>query len=225
MVGVDVTFISAESMVATQAAWRRRSGVNQAIPPMRRRIRYLLAAVAGMVCVAAGTLVGFGTTDHLGVADAALVLGNQVHRDGTPSPRLKARLDTASRYYQRGCFKKIIVSGATGKEGVPEGTAMKAYLIRAGIPEAAILVDDEGVDTWASAANTAAILRSENASSVFIITQYFHIPRTQLALSKFGISRHFHAHPRYFEARDLYSIFRELPAYLVYLSRSAKSAP
>lgn len=186
---------------------------------IRRKLTYFLGAVVLAGCVAAGVLVGFGLSDKPGVADVALVLGNKVDPDGSPSPRLKARLDAACHFYHRGCFTKIIVSGATGKEGIPEGTAMKRYLVQAGIPEAVIIVDDEGVDTWASAANTAAILRSENASSVFVITQYFHIPRTKLALSKFGVSRQFHAHPRFFEARDVYSILREMPAYVAYLCR------
>jgi vancomycin permeability regulator SanA len=187
---------------------------------VKRSILYFLCASVLMGLAAVGVLMGSGMSDEIGVADLALVLGNKVHPDGTPSPRLKARLDAATELYHGGYFKKILVSGATGQEGVPEGTAMKRYLVQAGIPEAVILVDDEGVDTWESAAYTAAILRSEKADSVFVITQYFHIPRTQLALRKFGVSRQFHVHPRYFEARDLYSILRELPAYLAYLSRS-----
>lgn len=155
--------------------------------------------------------------DHLGQADVALVLGNKVNPDGSPSPRLKARLDTAVTLFGKGYFPKIIVSGGTGVEGVPEGTAMKAYLVAAGIPDSAILVDDHGVDTMASAENTVAILNSGRMTSVFVITQYFHVPRSKLALSKLGVSRVFNAHPRFFEARDLYSTFRELPAYLKYL--------
>ena len=155
--------------------------------------------------------------DHPGRADVALVLGNQVNPDGTPSPRLKARLDTAADCYKQGYFPRIIASGATGREGVPEGTAMKRYLVDQGIPEDAVLVDDEGVDTRASAENAAVILREKGWKSVFVITQYFHIPRTKLALRKQGVSDVYHAHPRYFEARDLYSIVREVPAYVKYL--------
>src|SRR5665213_1049418 len=97
-------------------------------------------------------------TDHLGKADIALVLGNKVNSDGSLSPRLKARLDTAVSLFQKGYFQKIIVSGGTGKEGFPEGTAMKHYLVTEGIPDSAILTDDHGVDTQASADNTVSIL-------------------------------------------------------------------
>lgn len=178
----------------------------------------MLFAVLGFLA-ATGVLVRNGMSDHLGNADVALVLGNKVNPDGSPSPRLKARLDTAVDLFQKGYFPKIIVSGGTGMEGIPEGTAMKSYLISAGIPGSAILVDDLGVDTQASAENAVSILRAGHMRSVFVITQYFHIPRAKLALSKLGVSPIFNAHPRYFEARDIYSTIRELPAYLKYLIR------
>lgn len=192
---------------------------------MTRKRKFLITLLSALLLflVAAGVLVWSGMSDHLGRADVALVLGNKVNSDGTPSPRLKARLDTAVDLYQKGYFPRVIVSGGTGIEGVPEGTAMKNYLVSAGIPESVILVDDQGLDTQASAENTASILRAEGMKSVFVITQYFHIPRSKLALSKFGVSPIFNAHPSYFEARDIYSIARELPAYLKYLIKTPEA--
>jgi vancomycin permeability regulator SanA len=191
---------------------------------MRRKLLILVSAAVLLFLGSAGLLVWGGVTDHPGQADVALVLGNQVNPDGSPSPRLKARLDTAAEWYRRGYFPILLVSGATGREGVPEGTAMKNYLVASGIPEASVLVDDQGVDTQASAKNTATLLRERGWKSVFVVTQYFHIPRTKLALSKFGISTIHHAHPRYFEARDLYSIAREIPACAKYLMLPRKDA-
>lgn len=178
-------------------------------------IALLLLALA----VAAGALVWSGLCDRVGKADVALVLGNTVNPDGTPSARLKARLDTALDCYRKGMFPLILVSGGTGKEGLPEGTAMKNYLVKNGVPAPAIVVDDQGVDTRASAKNTAALLSQRNLKSVFVITQYFHVPRSRLALRKQGVSDIYSAHPSFFEVRDIYSIFRELPAYVKYLVR------
>lgn len=167
--------------------------------------------------MASGLLVVSGLNDQVGNADVALVLGNRVNLDGTPSPRLKARLDTAAEHYALGHFPKIIVSGGTGVEGVPEGTAMRNYLVGLGVPQKAILIDNMGVDTRASVENTIAILNSTQLESVFVVTQYFHIPRTKLALKKSGVSEIYNAYPRFFEGRDFYSIAREVPAFLKYL--------
>ena len=191
---------------------------------MKRKILIAIALLIAAPVVGLFALLWSGLHDHLGHADVALVLGNTVNPDGTPSARLKARLDKTAELFRAGYFPKVIVSGATGKEGVPEGTAMKKYLVQAGIPEAAIIVDDQGVDTFASAENTARILKAENLKSVLVVTQYFHIPRSKLALSKFGIAPIYNAHPAYFEGRDIYSTLREVPAYLKYLLRPAPPA-
>jgi vancomycin permeability regulator SanA len=190
---------------------------------LKRKILIGIALLLAAPVVGLFALLWSGLTDHLGLADVALVLGNTVNPDGTPSTRLKARLDKTAELYKAGYFPKVIVSGATGKEGVPEGTAMKKYLVQAGIPASAIIVDDQGVDTFASAENTARILKAENLKSVLVVTQYFHIPRSKLALSKFGITPIYNAHPAYFEGRDFYSTLREVPAYLKYLLRPASS--
>jgi len=189
----------------------------------RRKLLFVFLFAFLLFLAATAVLVWSGMSDHFGNADVALVLGNKVNPDGSPSPRLKARLDTAVDLFQKGYFPRVIVSGGTGIEGVPEGTAMKNYLVSAGIPDSAILVDDNGSDTQASAENTASILQAEGMESVFVITQYFHIPRSKLALSKFGVSPIFNAHPHYLEARDIYSIVRELPAYLKYLIRTPEA--
>jgi vancomycin permeability regulator SanA len=165
---------------------------------------------------AIGVLAWSGLHDHIGIADVALVPGNTVNADGKPSARLQARLDTTLGLYKQGYFKKIIVSGGTGKEGFAEGTVMKGYLIQHGVPNDAVIVDNLGMDTYASARNTATILRTLNLKSVFVVTQYFHVPRCRLALQKLGISPIFSAHAPFFECRDVYSILRELPAYLKY---------
>lgn len=185
-----------------------------------RRLFRLGTYMVLLLVLAAGLLVWRGMTEHLGTADIALVLGNTVNPDGTPSPRLKARLDTAIAHYRAGRFPKIIVSGATGVEGVPEGTAMRDYLVLNGVPAGAVITDDEGVDTFASAQNAARVLKTAGGGSVFVISQYFHIPRCRLALAKCGITKVYDAHPAFFEARDIYSTFRELPALVKYWFRS-----
>lgn len=169
------------------------------------------------LAICAGLIVVDGLMDEVRPSDVAVVLGSKVNPDGTPSPRLEARLGRALSLYQDGSTPLILVSGGTGVEGVPEGTAMKRRLISQGVPEAAVIVDDQGVDTRATAQNTAAIMRSRDLHSAIVVSQYFHIPRTKLAFAQEGIRDVGSAHPDYFEARDLYSIAREIPGYASYL--------
>ncbi len=116
-------------------------------------------------------------------------------------------------------FKNIIVSGGLGREGFDEAVVMKNHLLNRGAPQDKIFVDSLGVTTAATARNAAAIANERHWSSVFVISQYFHIPRCRLALSQAGINHVYSAHARYFELRDIYSIFREVIGYLAYVGR------
>ena len=172
---------------------------------------YILATV---------NLVLGGVDDLFGRADIALVLDSRVESEGVPTPRLRARLNRTVELYRAGYFQQIIVSGATSDNGVNEAVVMRDYLVARGIPRASIIVDSNGVSTYESARNTAAILRERKGDTVFVVTQYFHVPRTRLALQRFGVGTVFSAHVHWFELRDLYSAPRELLAYIYYYYRS-----
>lgn len=159
-----------------------------------------------------------GMRDVVFSADAAVVLGNEVYKNGQCSPRLAARLDAAVKLYNEKWVPRIIVSGGVGKSEVDEATAMQAYLIRRGVPESAIIVDSSGVNTRATAEFTAKYFAENNLHSVIGVSQFFHLPRVVLALKMSGIKVVGSCHAEYFEARDVYSVVREIPAYLAYWS-------
>jgi vancomycin permeability regulator SanA len=119
---------------------------------MRRfpKIRFLLLALTGafgLFLLGTGILVTAGLRDHLGTADIGLVLGSKVALDGTPSPRLRARLDRALELYRSGYFPTVIVSGGIGKEGYDEALVMRDYLVSHGIPKGSVIMDSEGTTT------------------------------------------------------------------------------
>jgi len=53
--------------------------------------------------------------------------------------------------------------------------------------------------------------------TALVATQYFHVPRTALALSRHGVDVVGSRHARFAEARDAYSLAREVIAVPVYL--------
>lgn len=179
----------------------------------------LFAVIAGAVLLGTIVLAVAGSRDDLGPADVALVLGNTVQPDGTPSSRLRARLDKTLELYRAGYFPTIIASGGVGKEGFDEAAVMRDYLAEHGVPRDHIIVDSAGTTTFASARNTRQIARQQHFASVFVVTQYFHIPRSRLALQRLGFSTVHSAHANFLEARDVYSAPRELLGYIRYLFR------
>jgi vancomycin permeability regulator SanA len=181
-----------------------------------RALKFLALIVIGLTLACAGLLVAAGCDDKLVQADMIVVPGNTVAPDGTPSPRLRARLDVALKVYRDYGAHRIFVSGGIGKEGFDEAVVMADYLKANGVPAAAIVIDNQGLDTRATARNAAAYMRANGLHSALVATQYFHVPRTRFALERAGVHVAGHAHARYVEMRDLYSIPREVVGLISY---------
>ncbi len=178
-----------------------------------------LAAGVALVLIAAGALVAAGLLADAPAADVAVVLGNTVDANGKPSPRLAARLDRAYDCHAAARCKIVFVSGGVDPDGHDEAAVMRDYLIARGVPAEHIVADSLGNDSWATARHASAYLREHGYTSALAVTQYFHMPRTMLALKRQGVAQVGGASPRFFEARDLYSILRELPALAWYAVR------
>ncbi len=185
-----------------------------------RRIKSLLYIGCGSLIVGMGMIVIAGLSEKITDADLIIVPGNTIAPDGTPSPRLQARLDAALHLYQTGKARLIFVSGGIGKEGFDESLSMSNYLKGHGVSAEAIVLDSKGIDTAATAKNAAVFMRAKQLKSALIASQYFHIPRTQLALERNGIIVAGSAYARYFEMRDIYSTLRETVAYAAYFAKT-----
>lgn len=186
---------------------------------MRRLTRGALLALI-IFLLATAALVLEGLDDRLAPADVIVVPGNTIAPDGTPSPRLQARLDVALGQFQQHRAPRILVSGATGKEGFDEAASMARYLQSRGVPASAIIEDNQGWTTEATARNAASLMQQHGWKTAMVATQYFHVPRFRLALERSGIAVSGNVHAPYFELRDLYSIPRETVGFAAYYLRA-----
>ncbi|MDI2090469.1 YdcF family protein [Commensalibacter oyaizuii] len=152
-------------------------------------------------------------------ADLIVVLGNKVFPDGDPSEALVARLNEAIRIYDDGYAPYILVSGGTGIEGHDESVVMKQYLIDHGIPEKNIINDGKGVNTRATAQNTAIYMNDHHMKCAIVISQYYHIARIKLAFNMAGVKCLGNAAPFYFTWEDFVKVPREMMGYVFYYFR------
>lgn len=182
--------------------------------PSRRTVSFGLL----LACAYCGVLAGVGLLARPRPSDLIVVLGNELTAEGTPSPRLQARLDTALEAYRAGLAPRVLVSGGIEPGGGDEAAAMAVYLAGHGVPRAAITEDPRGADTLATARTVAGLL--DRDARVLVVTQWFHIPRTWLALRRFGFHRLSAAWPRFAEWRDVYSFGREAVAVPAYAFRA-----
>ena len=152
--------------------------------------------------------------DFASTGEFAVVFGNKVEANGSPSSRLKARLDSAKELYLTHRVEKLIVSGGIGKEGFDESIVMADYLKKNGVVESDIIIDSNGYNTSLTSLNTKSIV-NENAC-IIAVTQQYHVSRAKLSLRNAGFSCVYGYFPTYHELRDLYSWTREIPAWLKY---------
>jgi vancomycin permeability regulator SanA len=159
-----------------------------------------------------------GMQRYAGNASVAIVLGNEVYADSSLSPWLKGRVDKSLSLYQEGRIKKIFVSGGQGDSGVPEGDAMKRYLIKNGVPGTDIIADNNGKNTYYTAKDFISLNDSLHFSSAIAVTSFYHITRTKYIIRKLGFKNvEGVSSDAIFLSKDWFAIIREFFAFYKYL--------
>ena len=113
-----------------------------------------------------------------------MVLGAGLGPDASPSNALQERLNAAVQLYEKKNVKTILVSGAKDSEYYNEPKAMKAELVKAGIPEEKIIEDGGGYRTYDSC-NRAK--NEYKYNSLVVVSQGFHLPRALFLCKALGI--------------------------------------
>ena len=185
----------------------------------RKRLKWLIVITGGWILLHLIYITCDGLLEYKGKADIAIVLGNRVDADSSLSPVLKGRVDRALRLYREGHVGKIMVSGGQGLlDGkVPEGMAMRRYLLQQGVPAAAIIADDHGENTYLTAKDFMALNETQHFSSAIVVSSFYHITRSKYILHKLGYRNLHSASSDVYFSNDLIGLLREFPAFYKYL--------
>lgn len=161
----------------------------------RSELRRWLATLA-ITLVVGGALLGGSLVVAIYMAarsnqeravDAIVVMG-AAQFNGRPSAVLRARLDTTMRVWQDGVAPLIIVTG--GKmpgDQFTESEASRDYLVERGVPEGAIVLENEGRTSQASLRRVAQIAADRGIHSVLIVSDGFHLFRSKLIADRAGL--------------------------------------
>jgi uncharacterized SAM-binding protein YcdF (DUF218 family) len=123
----------------------------------------------------------------------------------------------AAALFITGRVKKIFASGGPGEDGVAEGTAMKAYLIKKNIPPDAIIPDNEGRNSYYTAMDFLKLNDSLHFRSAIVVSSYYHLTRAKYIIRKLGYhSVEGVASQKYFW-QDGFGMLREFFAFYKYL--------
>ena len=114
----------------------------------------------------------------------AIVFGAGLRRDGTPTPILRDRVETAASLYLSGRVEKLLMSGDNNTLNHNEPQAMRQYAISLGVPDEAIAMDYAGSRTYDTCYRAKAIF---GVKSALLVTQKFHLPRALFLCNALGL--------------------------------------
>ena len=145
----------------------------------------LLALVVWLTSLA--SVIIWSRRDTVRTASTIVVLGAAQYV-GRPSPVLRARLDHAIRLHRRGVAPYLVLTGGIGTgDTTSEAEVSRAYALRRGVPDSAILVETEGRDTRESLESVAGIMRRRRLTSAVLVSDPFHMARLRILATQLGI--------------------------------------
>jgi len=145
---------------------------------------FAVAGLADVYVLRAGSQGIYSEIDALPSADAVLVPGAAVYRDGRMSAVFHDRAQVALEVYRKGIAKKILISGDHSRGDYDEVNIAKKFFLENGIPGDDLFVDYAGFDTYDSIYRAKHIFQVE---SIIVATQEFHLPRTLYLAREIGI--------------------------------------
>jgi uncharacterized SAM-binding protein YcdF (DUF218 family) len=144
------------------------------------------------------------TNSSLERFDAIIVLGTPADREGNPTPDQLTRVTEAVREYDRGIAPRLILTGGTAHNyHFAEARVMARIAEAQGIPESAILIEPNALDTIQNACYSVRIMKAHNWKSAEVVSAGSHLPRAGLIFSRLPLEWRTHPAPPLAPESDL----------------------
>lgn len=170
-----------------------------------------------------------GATDRTEEADVIIVLGAGIRRDGRPGWALTRRATQGADLWKQGYADMVICTGAQA-DGYPrsEAEACKELLLREGVDESAILMEENSRSTEENAIYSHQIFDEQGYDTAILVSDSYHILRAEWLFRDQGITAYTSPIPASRINRPLfypYSLTREFVAFHWYIVKSALNIP
>lgn len=162
-------------------------------------LKFIVGVVAGLTLVilliswflAPDNLMNCGATPSqikgCGAADVIVAVSG-----GDTTARTQEAIDL----YQAGWAPRLIFSGAASdKSGPSNAEVMRDQALKQGVPENAIIIEQNSQTTEQNAARTSNIFSYKDIHSAIIVTSAYHMKRTMLEFEKKAPGVNLRAHP------------------------------
>jgi uncharacterized SAM-binding protein YcdF (DUF218 family) len=160
----------------------------QAFVNARRILTIVLVTIVALWVVSAAAVLVWSSRDEARPAQAIVVLGAAQYA-GRPSPVLRARLDHALALWGRHLSSLLILTGGTGSgDTTSEAAVGRTYARKHGVPDSAIVEENEGRTTSESMRAVAGILEARGLQSALLVSDPFHMLRLRILARRFGFT-------------------------------------
>jgi uncharacterized SAM-binding protein YcdF (DUF218 family) len=116
--------------------------------------------------------------------DAIIVLGTPADDDGNPTPAQLARVNEAVHEYERGVASRLILTGGAAHNRFVEARVLAQIAYAQGIPESAIFIEPEAMDTIQNACYSVRIMKAHGWRSAEVVSSAAHLPRAGIIFSR-----------------------------------------
>lgn len=153
--------------------------------------------ISYLECILIGTIImGIISSKHTPKdnKDYIIILGCKIKEDGTLLPLLKSRVDRAIEFANKQKQKTdknivFVPSGGKGKdEIISEAEAMKNYLLKQGINEKNIIIENKSKNTYENIKFSNKLIKEKNNNpSIVFCTSNYHVFRAGNIASNQGL--------------------------------------
>ena len=169
-------------------AAKAKQKAKHAVKIARRMLTVVVIALFALWVISASAVLIWASRDEARPAQAIVVLGAAQYA-GKPSPVLRARLDHALDLWNRHLASLLILTGGTGAgDATSEAAVGRAYARKRGVPDSAILVENEGRTTSESMRAVAGMLEVRGLQTALLVSDPFHMLRLRILARRFGFT-------------------------------------
>ena len=169
-------------------AAKAKQKAKHAVKIVRRMLTVVVIALFALWFISATAVLIWASRDEARPAQAIVVLGAAQYA-GKPSPVLRARLDHALDLWNRHLAALLILTGGTGAgDTTSEAAVGRTYARKRGVPDSAILVENEGRTTSESRRAVAGMLEVRGLQTALLVSDPFHMLRLRILARRFGFT-------------------------------------
>ncbi|MGB4589052.1 MAG: YdcF family protein [Clostridiaceae bacterium] len=161
--------------------------------PLRLFLYVLFSICIVTFIVIESVIIYYGHRKVESQPEIIIILGARLY-GSVPSPSLEERLETGFEYLVKNENAFAVVSGGIGKgEDISEAAAMKDYLIKKGISEERILLEDDSTNTFQNIIYSKKLIEKNLPDfdlaheKIGIVTNDYHVFRGVMMAKRFGL--------------------------------------